>query len=245
MGQLLLILAVALVVGVIVFGVAVLITGSDSGLEPAEPDGKALPLPTHRPLGEADLARVRFDLVLRGYRMSQVDQALRRAAYDIGYKDELISVLEAEVNALRSGRTEDAEAMRRAREAALAGTTDETQPPTADTPSVVDLGLATASGGPVPVSVPRSGPVADLVPGTPPPTDAVEVAPAAVDDEAADEVADEAERETGDETGDRAEDRQAAEDVVDSDEPAAAPPTVPAAEAEEDPVGDPVPGSRR
>ena len=42
--------------------------------------------------------------------MAQVDQALRRAAYDIGYKDELIGVLEAEVTALREGRTEDADA---------------------------------------------------------------------------------------------------------------------------------------
>jgi hypothetical protein len=52
--------------------------------------------------------------------MSQVDQALQRAAYDIGYKGELIGVLEAEVLALREGRTADADMLRRAREAALA-----------------------------------------------------------------------------------------------------------------------------
>jgi DivIVA domain-containing protein len=120
MGQLLLILVVALVVGGIVFGVAVLITGTDRGLGAVEPDECAVPLPTDRPLVEGDVARVRFDTALRGYRMAQVDQALRRAAYDIGYKDELISVLEAEVLALRAGRTEDAEVLRRAREAALA-----------------------------------------------------------------------------------------------------------------------------
>jgi hypothetical protein len=50
--------------------------------------------------------------------MAQVDQAIRRAAYDIGYKEELITVLEAEVTALRDGRTEDAEVLRKAREAA-------------------------------------------------------------------------------------------------------------------------------
>ena len=48
--------------------------------------------------------------------MDQVDQAMRRAAYDIGYKSELIGVLEAEVIALREGRTDDADVLRQARE---------------------------------------------------------------------------------------------------------------------------------
>ncbi|HEX5596613.1 MAG TPA: DivIVA domain-containing protein [Micromonosporaceae bacterium] len=119
MGQLLLALVLALTVASVAFGVIVLMAGDDSGLVPAEPDGRAVPLPGSRPLAESDLAKVRFDLVLRGYRMAQVDQALRRAAYDIGYKDELIGVLEAEVAALREGRSADAEALRRAREAAV------------------------------------------------------------------------------------------------------------------------------
>jgi DivIVA domain-containing protein len=120
MGQLLLFIVVALVVATIVFGVTVLLSGGDSGLTPVEPDGRAVPLPSDRPLGEEDVSRTRFDTVWRGYRMAQVDQALQRAAYDIGYKGELIGVLEAEVAALREGRTEDAEALRKAREAALA-----------------------------------------------------------------------------------------------------------------------------
>ncbi|WP_407651482.1 DivIVA domain-containing protein [Actinoplanes sandaracinus] len=120
MGQLLLFIVVALVVATIVFGVTVLLSGGDSGLTPVEPDGRAVPLPSDRPLGEEDISRTRFDTVWRGYRMAQVDQALQRAAYDIGYKSELIGVLEAEVAALREGRTEDAEALRKAREAALA-----------------------------------------------------------------------------------------------------------------------------
>ena len=61
--------------------------------------------------------------------MAQVDQALRRAAYDIGYKDELIGVLEAEVTALREGRTEDADVLRQAREAASRPTAAATLPP--------------------------------------------------------------------------------------------------------------------
>lgn len=120
MGQLLLFLVVALVVAAIIFGVTVMIGGGDSGLTPAEPDGRALPLPSDRPLGEEDVSRTRFDTAFRGYRMSQVDQALQRAAYDIGYKGELIGVLEAEVTALREGRIGDADTLRRAREAAIA-----------------------------------------------------------------------------------------------------------------------------
>jgi DivIVA domain-containing protein len=120
MGQLLLFIVVALVVAAIVFGVTVMVSGGDSGLTPVEPDGRALPLPSDRPLGEEDIVRTKFDTALRGYRMSQVDQALQRAAYDIGYKGELIGVLEAEVLALREGRIGDADVLRRAREAAVA-----------------------------------------------------------------------------------------------------------------------------
>jgi DivIVA domain-containing protein len=119
MGQVLLLVVVALTVAAVVFGVTVLVTGGDSGLGTAEPDGRAVPLPGSRPLMEADVSAVRFDTTVRGYRMAQVDQALRRAAYDIGYKDELIGVLEAEVTALREGRATDADTLRRAREAAL------------------------------------------------------------------------------------------------------------------------------
>jgi DivIVA domain-containing protein len=84
----------------------------------AEPDGRAVPLPNARSLTEFDLKALRFDVGLRGYRMAQVDRALRRTAYDLGYKDEMIAVLEAEVAALREGRAEDAELLRTARESA-------------------------------------------------------------------------------------------------------------------------------
>ena len=76
-------------------------------------------MPGHRPLAEHDFQALRFDTALRGYRMSQVDSALRRAAYDVGYKTELVAVLEAEVAALREGRQADADELRKARLAAL------------------------------------------------------------------------------------------------------------------------------
>ena len=127
MGQVLLVLVIALTVAAVVFGVTVLVSGRDAGLAPAEPDGRAVPLPGSRPLRETDVGEVRFDTALRGYRMAQVDQAMRRAAYDIGYKAELIGVLEAEVAALREGRLTDADALRRAREEA-AGDAPATDP---------------------------------------------------------------------------------------------------------------------
>jgi DivIVA domain-containing protein len=136
MGQLLLFVVVALVVAAIVFGVTVMLGGGDSGLTPVEPDGRALPLPSDRPLGEDDIAGTRFDTAFRGYRMNQVDQALQRAAYDIGYKGELIGVLEAEVLALREGRVADADVLRRAREAAVAPPPQPAAVPDDETPSV-------------------------------------------------------------------------------------------------------------
>src|SRR4051794_38016071 len=114
----LLVLVVVLVVAALVFGVVSLLSGDDPGLGPAEPDGRAVPLPNNRSLTEDDLKNVRFDVGVRGYRMDQVDRVLRRTSYDLGYKDEMIAVLDAEVAALREGRREDADLLRKAREAA-------------------------------------------------------------------------------------------------------------------------------
>jgi DivIVA domain-containing protein len=146
MGQLLILLVVALVAAALVFGVVSLITGGDQGLEPAEPDGMSAPLPVARPLAEGDLNGVRFDTALRGYRMAQVDQALRRAAYDIGYKEELINVLQAEVLALREQRFADADALRAARESASQPAASPEGAPGPVVPGAVP-------GGPAPVTV--------------------------------------------------------------------------------------------
>ena len=152
MGQLLLFIVVAVVVAAIVFGVTVMLSGGDSGLTPVEADGRAVPLPSDRPLGEDDISQTKFDVAWRGYRMAQVDQALQRAAYDIGYKGELIGVLEAEVIALREGRMADADVLRRAREAAIAPA-DATTGAGGDGEPKIDIGPVTpevAPADPVP-----------------------------------------------------------------------------------------------
>ncbi|WP_431975200.1 DivIVA domain-containing protein [Micromonospora haikouensis] len=163
MGQVLLLLVVALTVAAVVFGVTVLVTGRDPGLAPVEPDGRAVPLPVNRPLRESDVGDVRFDTAPRGYRMSQVDQAMRRAAYDIGYKSELIGVLEAEVTALREGRVADADALRHTREQAAAAAAEQAagaDAPTASTAATA-TGAAAAADAPTgeaaPAAVPATG----------------------------------------------------------------------------------------
>ncbi|MFE0590055.1 DivIVA domain-containing protein [Micromonospora echinospora] len=159
MGQLLLLLVVALTVAAVVFGVTVLVTGRDPGLVPVEPDGRAVPLPGGRPLAESDIGGVRFDTALRGYRMDQVDAALRRAAYDIGYKSELIGVLEAEVAALREGRTAEADELRDTRLASLAVA-----------PASVDDALpaaAASAGAETPAADDPTRPATDAVTGEP------------------------------------------------------------------------------
>ncbi|MET7949375.1 DivIVA domain-containing protein [Micromonospora sp. NPDC005324] len=205
MGQLLLLLVVALTVAAVIFGVTVLVSGRDPGLVPAEPDSQAVALPGTRPLRESDVGAVRFDTGLRGYRMDQVDQALRRAAYDIGYKSELIGVLESEVIALREGRTDDADVLRQAREqsASKVTTTDAAEP--------AEPGKAVEPGKDVPLTGEAgSAPVGSTTPGPVPtatssPADSDGVAPAAapVDDESADR------EQTGDASADATEQRDA------------------------------------
>ncbi|MFI1191876.1 DivIVA domain-containing protein [Micromonospora sp. NPDC020750] len=166
MGQVLLLLVVALTVAAVVFGVTVLVTGRDPGLVPVEPDGRAVPLPASRPLRESDVGDVRFDTAARGYRMAQVDQALRRTAYDIGYKSELIGVLEAEVTALREGRAADADELRRTREQAAVAAEAADATPVGDPGEVASAdadGPATAGAeadGPAAVSTDADEPTA-------------------------------------------------------------------------------------
>ena len=77
----------------IAFAIAVWATGKDTLRDdslaepPAFDDGE--------PVGEADVAAVRFDTGLRGYRTDQVDAVLRRLAWEIGRRDERIAELES------------------------------------------------------------------------------------------------------------------------------------------------------
>ncbi|CAM3357827.1 DivIVA domain-containing protein [Stackebrandtia soli] len=127
-------LALVLAAGV-AFAVVVFSTGDDPGLVLVTVDGLPADLPSDRPLTEADVAVTRFDTGARGYRTGQVDAAMTRLAYDIGFKDELVRVLAAEVAALREGRTSDADDLRDSRRKALG---DNVTDPVTDEPGHVE-----------------------------------------------------------------------------------------------------------
>jgi len=135
---LLIVLVVALACG-IAFAIVVLVTGDDPGLTAARHDGPPLDLPTDRPLSESDVLATRFDTGMRGYRTSQVDEAVARVAYDVGFKDELIKVLAGEVSALRAGRTEEADSLRDVRQKALGELGDDTGATARMDPDAVSL----------------------------------------------------------------------------------------------------------
>jgi DivIVA domain-containing protein len=61
-------------------GVALVASGAGSPMGEEYGDRPDAPVPADRPLGAADLRRVRFSVTLRGYRMSEVDALLARLA---------------------------------------------------------------------------------------------------------------------------------------------------------------------
>lgn len=90
----------ALVVAAIVFGVVAFALGREPGLSEPQPDGVHEELPDH-PLSADDLDQVTFDVVLRGYRMDQVEAVVTRAANDLRQAQEYADSLETELATLR------------------------------------------------------------------------------------------------------------------------------------------------
>ncbi|WP_462188602.1 MULTISPECIES: DivIVA domain-containing protein [unclassified Frankia] len=75
------------IVAAVVFAVAALAVGRFDRLAPAPPDGA----PTGLPVGTVtagDIARTRFGMALRGYRMAEVDAVLLRLADELAWRDE-------------------------------------------------------------------------------------------------------------------------------------------------------------
>ncbi len=77
----------------VLFATAVLATREVPVLADALPDAADLALPPG-PLRSEDVSSVRFDMALRGYRMSEVDEVLERLAADLRARDERIAALE-------------------------------------------------------------------------------------------------------------------------------------------------------
>ncbi|MDT0443166.1 DivIVA domain-containing protein [Streptomyces johnsoniae] len=93
-------LMAAMVVVIAAVTLAVLGSGDGSGgpaaggLADAEPDRLDDPLPMDRPVGPADVVRVRLPVAPRGYRMAEVDDVLDRLAAELAERDARITELE-------------------------------------------------------------------------------------------------------------------------------------------------------
>lgn len=61
-------------------GIALVASGRGSGLARVHDDRSDVTVPADRDLAADDLRRVRFTTTVRGYRMSEVDELLRRLA---------------------------------------------------------------------------------------------------------------------------------------------------------------------
>ncbi|KOU04527.1 MULTISPECIES: DivIVA domain-containing protein [Streptomyces] len=95
-----LVIALAVVVAAVTLAV---VGGGDSGpLPDAAPERVRDVLPPDRPVGRGDVERLRFPVVVRGYRMAEVDDALGRLDAELAERDARIADLES---ALAGART--------------------------------------------------------------------------------------------------------------------------------------------
>jgi DivIVA domain-containing protein len=88
-----------LAVALLVFGVAIAITGRGRGLVDDDPDRADNALPSGRPLVGRDIEDVKFSIALRGYRMDEVDAALDRVVAELDRRDAELAQLRAESGA--------------------------------------------------------------------------------------------------------------------------------------------------
>ncbi|WP_031050059.1 DivIVA domain-containing protein [Streptomyces sp. NRRL F-5650] len=95
-----LVIALAVVVAAVTLAV---VGGGDSGpLPDAAPERVRDALPPDRPVGRGDVERLRLPVVVRGYRMAEVDDALGRLGAELAERDARIADLES---ALAGART--------------------------------------------------------------------------------------------------------------------------------------------
>ncbi|MFD4477039.1 DivIVA domain-containing protein [Streptomyces sp. NPDC058471] len=88
-------LVIALVVVVGAVTLAVVGGGERAALPDVAAERFADPLPPDRALRRADVEALRFPLTVRGYRMTDVDEALGRLAAELAERDAHIAELEA------------------------------------------------------------------------------------------------------------------------------------------------------
>jgi DivIVA domain-containing protein len=94
-GTVLIYLVVAVVVAAVVFLIASLVFGRGEELAALPPNGTPTWLPDG-PINGDDVRAVRFAQVVRGYRMSDVDWTLQRAAAELDALHARVAELEAQ-----------------------------------------------------------------------------------------------------------------------------------------------------
>jgi DivIVA domain-containing protein len=76
--------------------------GRGEELAAMPPDGTPVELPDGRPVRGDDVRELRLSVVLRGYRMAEVDWVLDRLACQLDHRDQEIARLRAAAGSLRS-----------------------------------------------------------------------------------------------------------------------------------------------
>ncbi|MFF1926075.1 hypothetical protein ACFVW8_36615 [Streptomyces sp. NPDC058221] len=100
-------LLLAMVVVVAAVTLAVVGGGKSAILQDVAPEQLTDPLPATRPVGRADVEALRLPVAARGYRMTDVDEALGRLGAELAERDARIAELEsalAGAQAVRAGR---------------------------------------------------------------------------------------------------------------------------------------------
>ncbi|MFF1351975.1 hypothetical protein ACFVZJ_39545 [Streptomyces sp. NPDC058322] len=88
-------LLVTMVVVVAAVTLAVVGGGKSAVLQDVAPEQPADPLPVTRPVGRADVDALRLPVAVRGYRMTDVDEALGRLGAELAERDARIAELES------------------------------------------------------------------------------------------------------------------------------------------------------
>jgi DivIVA domain-containing protein len=105
-----------LLVGGVLFLLVSVVFGRGEALAPVPPDAVPVELPEQRPATADDIRLLRLPVVLRGYRMHEVDWVLDRLAAELDRRDAEIARLRAQLVAERQA-------------AARAGGDDALEPP--------------------------------------------------------------------------------------------------------------------
>lgn len=88
-------LLLAMVVVVAAVTLAVVGGGKSAILQDVAPEQLTDPLPATRPVGRADIEALRLPVAARGYRMTDVDEALGRLGAELAERDARIAELES------------------------------------------------------------------------------------------------------------------------------------------------------